>query len=589
MQLWVWLFLGMLISSNVKAAVIDVTHFGAIPDDGLDDQVALQFILTHLNNGDKVYFPQGVYHLSAELQLEGKTDIEIYGSTTGRRVTLMATGFNPFETSVYGGSLWIVSDCKKVNFHDLMIDVDKPVSINGSVSDIGSDISGAYYMLELGEEFIGYNPNLQDLKIMHQLSYEHDGTPNYHISTHYNLKEGKYPLIEKMDRLKLKIYNDLAAQLSIGEKINLRLKISGNPCFKFLGVTTLALSDITIWQWPDFAMYVSDRLNTHFKSKDMTLTRVKMKSKPGSARLMSISADGIHIASMEGTFKVRDCEFVGLGDDAINVHSRMCKIEEITEKTVSLINGWTNKLVEDDWSFPDDVIEFLDGTTGKSKGTAVISSRHLGRYVMKSVLKHVNPGDFVVKKTRTPSTVINNCTVSRSRARGFVLQSNDVIVSNNKFSGISGSAVLLSCDMERWFEATVIKSALVKGNTIENCGKFLKWNDTLIGYGAIAVKTAHEIGGIDKPAGVHRNITISKNNIKDCANSAIFVSSTDQIKIIDNRIENCSNRIGIFPYGKYAIYLKNCENDLVQGNKFKKVKEEFGRADKGLHSHLRIR
>ena len=42
-----------------------------------------------------------------------------------------------------------------------------------------------------------------------------------------------------------------------------------------------------------------------------------MKSKPGSSRLMVINADGLHVASMQGTFKAEGCEFIGLGDDAM--------------------------------------------------------------------------------------------------------------------------------------------------------------------------------------------------------------------------------------------------------------------------------
>ncbi|MGE8301011.1 MAG: right-handed parallel beta-helix repeat-containing protein, partial [Sphingobacterium paramultivorum] len=108
-------------------------------------------------------------------------------------------------------------------------------------------------------------------------------------------------------------------------------------------------------------------------------------------------------------------------------------------------------------------------------------------------------------------------------------------------------------------------------------GNYLRWDDTLTGYGAIAVKTGHEIGGIDKPAGVHHNITIQANTINDCANSAIFVSSTDGIKITKNRIYNCSNRSSIPYYGNYAIYLKNCVNEQVFNNSFNQVKKLLGK------------
>jgi len=572
--LLVQLFLGW---TDVSAKIINVTQFGVLPNDGQDDRQALQLILDRLQDGDKIYFPAGNYAFSSSLRLTGKTGIEIYGSSGMKTATLMVTGFDPFSSNVSWTSLLEVRDCKDLIIRDLFIDVDKPVSINGTIADIGNSSDGNFYVFDLLPEFSEYADRLADLKIMHQLSYTADGTPNYHISTHCDLKNGNWPHIEKLSALRLKIYNDEAHKLSKGELINLRLKITGNPCFSFLGVNTLTIRDITIWQWPAFAMYVSDLADSRHRSSDMTLQRIQMKPKPTSGRLMSISADGIHIASMVGTFKAEHCEFVGLGDDAINIHSRLCSIGQVGGDSVLLINGWTKGPVEDDWAFKDDIIEFLDGKTGLSKGKAKVKFRDKGRYQLKSIPKNVNVGDFAAKDTRTPSTIIRDCMVSNSRARGFVVQSKKVVISNNKIWNISGPAILLSCDMERWFEATTVKKALILGNKINNCGKYLRWGDTLTGYGAIAIKTGHEIGGIDKPAGVHQNITIQANAISDCANSAIFVSSTDGVKIRKNDIENCSNSSNIPYYGNYAIYLKNCINVDVVDNMFSEVKELVGR------------
>ncbi|PUV24131.1 right-handed parallel beta-helix repeat-containing protein [Sphingobacterium athyrii] len=574
--------LGMLVQlllgwTALSANIINVTEFGVIPDDGQDDRQALQLILDSLKDGDKVYFPSGTYSFSSALRLSGKIGIEIYGSIGTNTSTLMATGFDPFSSKVSWTSLLEVRDCKDLVIRDLFIDVDKPVSINGTIADIGNSFEGNFYILDLLPEFAEYASRLADLKIMHQLSYDADGTPNYHISTHFELANGNYPRIEKLGTLRLKIYNDHANKLTRGEHINLRLKITGNPCFSFLGVNTLTIRDITIWQWPAFAMYVSDLADSRHRSSDMTLQRIQMKPKPTSGRLMSISADGIHVASMSGTFKAERCEFVGLGDDAINIHSRLCTIGKISADSVLLINGWTKAPVEDDWAFKDDIIEFLDGKTGLPKGKSKVRFRDKGHYQLQSIPKNICVGDFAAKDTRTPSTIIRDCMVSNSRARGFVVQSNKVVVSNNKIWNISGPAILLSCDMDRWFEATTVKKALITGNRINNCGKYLRWGDTLTGYGAIAVKTGHEIGGIDKPAGVHRNITIRANTISDCANSAIFVSSTDGVKISKNRIENSSHGSSIPYYGNYAIYLKNCVNDQVFDNSFNQVKKLLGK------------
>jgi hypothetical protein len=71
---------------------------------------------------------------------------------------------------------------------------------------------------------------------------------------------------------------------------------------------------------------------------------------------------------------------------------------------------------------------------------------------------------------------------------------------------------------------------------------------------------------VDFPAGVHRNITIANNLIRDTQGSGIYACSIDGIYISNNTIEHGSTD-PVLPTGRYAIYLKNCKNGSVEQNR----------------------
>jgi hypothetical protein len=57
------LFLVMCMATPSVAAVIDVTTYGAIPNDSVDDSLAIQKAIDAAPANSTIYFPQGTYRL----------------------------------------------------------------------------------------------------------------------------------------------------------------------------------------------------------------------------------------------------------------------------------------------------------------------------------------------------------------------------------------------------------------------------------------------------------------------------------------------------------------------------------------------
>ncbi|PAR31887.1 hypothetical protein CGT99_06905 [Vibrio metoecus] len=67
------------LSFSVEASYLDITHFGAIPNDDIDDSQPFQLALNSLTHGDVLVIPSGTYQICNSLYLKNKNNIEIIG------------------------------------------------------------------------------------------------------------------------------------------------------------------------------------------------------------------------------------------------------------------------------------------------------------------------------------------------------------------------------------------------------------------------------------------------------------------------------------------------------------------------------
>jgi parallel beta-helix repeat protein len=258
---------------------------------------------------------------------------------------------------------------------------------------------------------------------------------------------------------------------------------------------------------------------------------------------------------------IKDCYYEGMGDDAINIHSSYGKVVKRDGKTLSIsrIRRGQEGDVSARYVLQGDTVEFYDGKTMVPKGTAKVLERNDQSITLDVVSDRVKAGDLFNNISMTPKVRISGVEVHRNRARGFLLQSQDVIVEKCKIFNPTGIGIFVTMDVNYWFESGQGKDVILRNNTIVSA------NQHLLREGAITVKCGHDSGGTDYPTGVHRNIKILNNTIRDTVNSGIYACSTDGIEIRGNTIEHASQKPSLAS-GNYAIYLKNCVNGVVKDN-----------------------
>lgn len=67
-------------------------------------------------------------------------------------------------------------------------------------------------------------------------------------------------------------------------------------------------------------------------------------------RLFASNEDGIHIKGLRGNFILKNSNFVGMGDDIVNIHSKAAKIVNITENKITATIGNENTKIDNLWA-----------------------------------------------------------------------------------------------------------------------------------------------------------------------------------------------------------------------------------------------
>src|SRR5215472_6040249 len=86
LQRWMPLFLVVCMATPSVAAVIDVTTYGAVPNDSADDSLAIQNAIDAAPVNSTIYFPKGIY-LLAGVKINNRSGLTLTGD--GSTLTIL--------------------------------------------------------------------------------------------------------------------------------------------------------------------------------------------------------------------------------------------------------------------------------------------------------------------------------------------------------------------------------------------------------------------------------------------------------------------------------------------------------------------
>ncbi len=458
---------------------------------GISNGMLLYEKMTALADGATVYFPEGVYELDLPLLLTGKQHIRVVGyqaTLLNTRAVNSAAAQNeatdpaipaPLRpATATSGMVWI-EGCTDIAVEGITFRYANPTSISGTVKNKTSsyaDITVTSDTPITGNEYV-----------MAINTFTSNGIPDRTLEQY---AATSFP-VQKIDATTLRISGINASALSVGTRVCLRTSLSSNYIFTIFNSSDLAFRDLALANSFNGGFLIEHR------TVNATFERVRVQS-PDKNALMSLNADALHLTGLGGELVIRDCYFERAGDDFLNISGAAGKIQSLSGNTLSVALSWG---ADSRWATTGDTIEFYDRTTLALLGSAVVTRVDGSSLTFDSLPTGVTASTLLSNKTLHPKTLVENSYFRYNRARGLLLQTDDVTVRNCHFYGTALAAILAAPDLANWYEVSPVRGLTITGCTFDACGASAS--------GVIQLSTNHDKANTPAAAPIHADITIS--------------------------------------------------------------------------------
>ena len=536
-----------------RGEVVNVTDFGAVPDDGRDDTRALrraaEYCRTH--PGTTLVMPAGVYHLrDAEAE---RLEEEVLAGKMGANPEevifkpyypyvkgLDFTGAEDVTVEARGAVLmcegWMepvsVVDCRNFSLCGLTIDyLRKPFS-EGVVTSVDD---GSFTVRFRSERMI-----TAEMPIPRLMLWD-DSIAGIYRDPFY------FPERELLGDNCVRFSGSLPQRMA-GAAVAAPHSFHFRPAILLLRSTNTLLEGVTIHSQPGMGI-------VGFDSRDVTIRRLSVV--PADGYDFSTNTDATHFACCEGTISFDGCLFRGQGDDATNVHGYYHDIAAVKGDTVSLelrAPTFTHAQVAD---VPrvGDRMEIVRISTLEPVGeTEVVEVFYNegdtdARVRLRDAVPEAFGDYYLFNVTKLPRLEFLRSVVWGNLARGVLAKTRGVRIEDNIFRGCTGTAIHVGAESS-WKEGTHAADVTIERNVMTDCGLGAGCQ-----YGASGIAVV--IGAPDtEGTTLHDGIRIIGNTIRGTDGNAcgISIRNARNVEVRGNRIEGCDE----------AVQMRSCENVTVE-------------------------
>ena len=300
------------------------------------------------------------------------------------------------------------------------------------------------------------------------------------------------------------------------------------------------------------------------RCRNIELNKVRVTPKPGSGRVVSITADATHFVNCTGRIQMLNCLFENQKDDATNIHGIYARIARRigpAEIEVQLVHPQQFGF---DFIEPGARLELVHGPSIVTFGEATVKSaerlnKQFTRVVMEKPLpEDLQPGDVVARAdANTAEVVIRGCTIRSNRARGILLGSRgQILVENNTFH-TPGAAILLEGDARFWYEQAGVRDLTIRNNRFENCN-FGVWGHACIEVGAGIEKSCRALSRYN------HSVVIENNDfIRFQPGGLVLAYSVDGLVFRGNRISHTADYLAT-DSSRTLFDIVNCDGVSIE-------------------------
>jgi hypothetical protein len=518
--------------SFINGATYSVWNYGAYPSDNIDDTSAVQAAISAaITNGPNniVMFQNGTYNFTSSVYIYNGINLTVIGQ--GEDITLIL-GTVPT-------SLFTIISSQGITISMLSIDFDPLPFTAGYVTSVSS----SYLVMQV------VPPHKADVGQQIEAILRYD-VSLMRPATGPNAYEAYYTPTPTMNTSlvgngTLRVPLGYTSSFVVGNAIIVRYAFV-NHAFYVQDVPDFTLQSITL--------YTSWYMGI-FTLRTPRLNIIDYHVKLSNGRWMSTSADCMHFADSREYINIFDSSCEAQGDDGLNVQGFYFQVSQVLNSTALIIQeyNWPETLnvgIGTHFEFSTNSQPFSVYNTATVATLTVYGSNSMLFTFVNPINASVN--DWVCVSD-TPVLTIRNLTVENNRARGVLLQTRNIYISQSLFNRTSGPAVLIQPSLY-WHEGPGTQNTTLEYNMYISCNEGLANEKGMIALTPYPVQLVPVLFQIQIKSSTFINGQYSGNVIQ-CANAGdvlisnnyitttnstatILLCNTNNISAINNCINN---------------------------------------------------
>lgn len=330
----------------------------------------------------------------------------------------------------------------------------------------------------------------------------------------------------------------------------------------------LRLEDMTVLSTPGHAFLVGG------PQHHTLFSRVNIVPPAGDPRrIITCTADHLHVAQSRGFIKLEDCEFSLGADDIFNMHDCSGFARRRGPHTVRTQNaraygglprGTRVELRHGDYS-PSGFVGTVERVEAVDRAHAVYDITFA-----EEVPAEKADGFVLFDLTYdTHNVIVRNCRFHDNRARGLLILARDVTVEGNVFRHHESGAIKIETGytLEHWSEGYGVTNVVIRNNVFDNVNPKCAYDahGRRAIYTGIYLRTDPSSDTTDWP--IIRDILIADNVFRDQSGVVAWISSAANVTFRDNTIEDPRPRRNELPT-RAQVRCVNARDILVENNRW---------------------
>jgi hypothetical protein len=336
--------------------------------------------------------------------------------------------------------------------------------------------------------------------------------------------------------------------LNIGDYITARGYFT--QFFYAYNSSLLSYIDVTILNCGGFGFFAYAGDGGHLYRR-VRITYAPPPVNGGTPPLITCSADGLHYMAIKQGPTIQNSLFEGTQDDAITIHGIMAKVTNVYgARQFRIKTGY------DSYTYSVGDILRIYTASYVPRGYAYVSAVHINTdwslnvILTGAIANSIQVNDIVADVSdQGNGFLIENSLIRWNRARGMLIKASNGIIRNNIVNGSSIGGIHITPEPD--YESDYSQNIIIEGNFVSDCNFYHGW-------GSISI-FMYYTGAHQYPvAGGFVNILINNNTILRSYMDNIFITSTLNLTITNNRI--------VGPLYRPVVYLTNIDNVTLIDN-----------------------